>query len=269
MIVSVIQFETGGKEVVLDKGLSLIEKALGDKPDLIVLQELFNTIYFPQYEKKEYFGLAEKIPGITTQKVEEIIRGRDAAVITPLFERVGNRYFCSAVVVDSDKGLVGTYRKIHIPTVETIHEPFYFQGGDLGHTVFDVGGVRVGIMLCYDRHFPESARIYGLHGVDLLCVCSATPKKAAWPWFFEMQAHAFSNCYALACANRAGTEDGIGFLGSSFISSHKGEILARCAEDGDRIITADIDISEIRESRKRLAFYRDRRPDQYDPLVTM
>jgi predicted amidohydrolase len=269
MIVSAIQFETGGKEVVLDKGLSLIQKALRDKPDLIVLQELFNTIYFPQHEKKEYFGLAEKIPGITTQKVEELIRGRNTAVIAPIFEKDIYRYFCSAAVVDSDKGLVGTYRKIHIPTVEKVHEPFYFQGGDLGHTVFEVRGARIGIMLCYDRHFPESARLYGLREIDLLCVCSATPKSAAWPWFFEMQAHAFSNCYALACANRAGTEDGIDFLGSSFISSHKGEILARCGEDGDRIIMADIDLSEIRESKKKLAFYRDRRPDQYDGIATM
>ena len=267
MIVSVIQFETGGKEVVLEKGLSLIEQAIGEKPDLIVLQELFNTIYFPQYERKEYFGLAEEIPGLTTGRVEQIIRGKNTAVIVPIFEKAKDRYFCSSAVVDSDSGLVGRYRKLHIPTVPKLHEPYYFEKGDLGHVVFEVMGARIGIMLCYDRHFPESARLYGLHNADIICVCSATPKTAGGPWFFEMQAHAFSNCFALACANRAGTEDEIDFLGSSFIANHKGEIVARCGEDGDRIITADIDVSEIRESRCKLAFFRDRRPDQYNGIV--
>jgi predicted amidohydrolase len=266
MIVSVLQFATEGKEVVLDKGLRLIEKALEGKPDLIVLQELFNTVYFPQYEKKEYFGLAEQIPGITTEKVGGLIKGSGTAVVAPVFEKSKDRYFCSAAVVDPERGVVGTYRKLHIPTIPSIHEPYYFHRGDRGHTVFEVAGVSIAVMLCYDRHFPESARLYGLKEVDLLCVCSATPKKAAGPWFFEMQAHAFSNCYALACANRAGKEDGIEFFGSSFIANHKGEIVARCKESGDCIITADINIEEIRETRKKLAFYRDRRPGLYREL---
>lgn len=269
MIVSVVQFETGGKEVVLDKGLSLIRKALDDKPDLIVLQELFNTFYFPQYEKKQYFGLAEEIPGLTTKRVEELIRGRNTAVIAPLFEKDGGRYFCSAAVIDSDMGFIGKYRKLHIPTVPTIHEPYYFEKGDLGHVIFERRGARIGIMLCYDRHFPESARIYGLKRADIVCVASATPKAAGGPWFFEMQAHAFSNCFALLCANRAGTEDGIEFLGSSFIADHSGEIVARCGVEEEGIITADIDISKIRESKSKLAFFRDRRPDQYDRIVKM
>jgi len=266
MIVSVVQFETEQREVVTDKGLSLIRKALDEKPDLIVLQELFNTVYFPQYEKKQYFGLAEAIPGETTGRIEDIIQGRGTVVIAPLFEKDGGRYFCSAAVIDSDRGFIGKYRKLHIPTVQTIHEPYYFEKGDLGHVVFEAGGARIGIMLCYDRHFPESARIYGLKRADIVCVASATPKAAGGPWFFEMQSHAFSNCFTLLCANRSGTEGEIQFLGSSFIADHTGKIVARCGVEEEGIITADIDIAKIRESKSKLAFYKDRRPDLYGEI---
>jgi predicted amidohydrolase len=266
MIVSVIQFETKGKEVVLDRGLELIEKALKGKPDLIVLQELFNTLYFPQYENKEYFGLAEEIPGVTTERIAEKVKGSGTSVVAPIFEKSKDRYFCSAAVVDPERGVVGTYRKLHIPTIPNVNEPYYFHKGDRGHTVFEVAGVSIAVMLCYDRHFPESARLYGLKEVDLLCICSATPKSSAGPWYFEMQAHAFSNCFALACANRSGTEDGAEFLGSSFIADHKGGIVAKCRDAGDCIITTDINIEAIRETRKKLAFYRDRRPDLYREL---
>jgi N-carbamoylputrescine amidase len=132
--------------------------------------------------------------------------------------------------------------------------------------VFKTRKANIGIMLCYDRHFPESARLYGQGLADILFVASATPKSAAGPWFFEQQAHAFSNCFALVCSNRSGTEDNIEFLGSSFMCDHKGKVVEAAEETGDRIISCEIDIGEIRKAKKELAFFHDRRPSLYGAI---
>jgi len=267
MIVACVQFKTGGIDSIREKAYSLIEKALVLKPDLIVLQELFTTVYFPQYRDESYFKLAEEIPGPVTEGIRKIVSGTKAVVVAPLFEKWGPWHYCSAAVVDAGEGTIGTYRKLHIPTVKDLNEDYYFKPGDLGYRTFDTTHGRIGIMLCYDRHFPESARIYGLKDVDILVVGAATPKSARPIWLTEMQAHAFSNAFTLSCANRSGTEDKIEFLGTSFICDHKGSVLARAGEEGDEIITAELNIEEARKSRKGLAFYRDRRPELYAELA--
>lgn len=269
MIISVVQFKTSNTDKVKEKGLSLIEKALEDRPDLIILQELFTTIYFPQYEDDSYFKLAEEIPGDTTEKIQELIKGYDVIVVAPVFEKSGNRYYCSAQLIDSKDGYFGTYRKLHIPTVKNLHEDYFFEKGDLGHRTFVTRKGNMGIMLCYDRHFPESAKLYGLHDVDLLAVCAATPKGARNIFITEMQAHAFSNSYYLACSNRCGAEDRIEFLGTSFICDHKGNILFRASEDEDEIILSDINLEEARTSRRELSYYRDRRPELYTGIASI
>ncbi len=266
MVISVIQFKTGDAEEIREKGLSLLERALKDSPDFILLQELFTTIYFPQYINDDFFKLAEELPGSLTDRIGGLIKNADVTVIVPVFERSGNIYYCSAAVVDSRDGYLGTYRKLHIPTVKTVNESYYFKPGNLGHKIFPTRKADVGIMLCYDRHFPESARHYGLNDVDVVFVCSATPKSQKNIWLIEMQAHAFSNAFYLACSNRTGTEDKIQFLGTSMIFDYKGKILEKAGEDEDEIITADIDIDEARAARKELVFFRDRRPELYTEI---
>ncbi len=263
MIISVVQFKTEGVEDIRGRGLSFIEDALKEGPDLVVLQELFTTIYFPQYKDEDYFQLAEEIPGKTTDAIYRIIKSADVAVVAPIFEKYGSEYYCSAAVIDSGSGYLGTYRKLHIPTFKHIHESYYFKGGNLGHRIFQTNKASIGIMLCYDRHFPESARIYGLNNVDIVIVSSATPKSSGKVWFLELQAHAFSNCFSLACSNRSGTEDKIEFLGKSFICNHNGEILAQAGKNSNEIITAEVDIEAARKARNESVFYKDRRPDLY------
>jgi N-carbamoylputrescine amidase len=266
MIVSVVQYGTQGVDEIAEKGMAMIEAALDDKPGLIVLQELFNTAYFPQYKDKRHFCHGEPIPGKTTERILKVIGGTSTVVVAPIFEKEGESYFCSAAIIDARNGVIGVYRKLHIPSVPTIHENYFFKPGDHGHAVFETEAGTLGIMLCYDRHFPESARLYGLAGADILCVAAATPKSARDIWFTEMRAHAFSNRYHLACANRSGTEDDIQFLGTSFICDPGGRVLAQAGEDEDAVIHAEVDIDGARESRKNSPFYRDRRPGQYEGI---
>jgi predicted amidohydrolase len=267
MIVSVVQYSSRSVEDIAERGLALVEKALKDKPGLILLQELFNTIYFPQYKDKRYFCHAEEIPGKTTDRIMKVIGGVDTVVVAPIFEKEGESYYCSAAVIDGRDGVIGVYRKLHIPSVPSLHEIYYFREGDRGHAVFDTRAGRLAVMLCYDRHFPESARLYGLQGADMVCVAAATPKSARDIWFAEMRTHAFSNGYVLACSNRCGREDGIEFLGSSFVCDYRGEVLARAGEDEDRVLSVDVDIVAAREARTNSPFYRDRRPLEYADLV--
>jgi len=265
MIVSAVQFGTMGVEDIRGRAFELVRAALEKGPDYILLHELFTTPYFPQYRDSVYFELAEELPGETTDRLARILEKTGTTVVAPLFEKCGDKRYLSAAVVN-EKGLVGVYRKVHLPTLEAIHEPFYFAPG-AGHPVFHAGGAAFGVLLCYDRHFPESARLYGLGGAELLFVSAATPKGARSMWFAEMRSLAMANACFLVCANRTGKEDAIPFLGSSFICDYQGEILARAGEDGDEIITAVIDVEGSREKRRNHHFYRDRRPDLYGPIV--
>jgi N-carbamoylputrescine amidase len=267
MIISVVQFGTQGSEDIAEKAMALVETALKEKPGLVVLQELFNTTYFPQYEDKRHFCHAEPVPGRTTDRILQIIGGTNTVVVAPLFEKEGESYFCSAAIVDATSGVIGVYRKLHIPSVPKLHETYFFKPGNTGHPVFKTPAGNLAVMLCYDRHFPESARLYGLAGADILCVSAATPKGARSIWLPEMRAHAFSNGCYLACANRSGTEDDIQFLGSSFICDFKGEVLSQAGEDEDTIIHGEIDIGRARELRKNSPFFRDRRPELYGDIA--
>jgi N-carbamoylputrescine amidase len=163
--------------------------------------------------------------------------------------------------------MIGVYRKLHIPTVPSLHETYFFKPGDYGHPLFETEFGRIAIMLCYDRHFPESARLYGLADADILCIGAATPKAARPIWLSEMRAHAYTNGYFLACANRTGTEDAIQFLGTSFICDFRGEVIVQAGEDGDAVISAELDLDEAREARRNSPLSRDRRPDLYGELA--
>lgn len=263
MLVAAIQFKTGDAKDIRDKGLSLIGEALKKKPDFILLHELFNTIYFPQYKTEDYFELAEEVPGETTERIGSLLKGTGTTVIASIFERDMNDHYISAAVIDPDRGVIGTYRKLHIPTITGIHETYYFKPGDKGHVLFKTSKANISVMLCYDRHFPESARIYGLKGAEIMFVSASTPRSARHIWYTEMQAHAFSNLYYLVCANRCGTEGGIDFLGRSFICDYRGKIIEEASEDNDEIIYAEVNLDEARKAREESAFYRDRRPELY------
>jgi predicted amidohydrolase len=159
-------------------------------------------------------------------------------VAVPIFEKEDGSYYCSAVIVDSRDGVIGVYRNR-------------------------------AVMICYDRHFPESAWLYGLHGADIVCVAAATSKSARNIWLAEMRVHAFSNGYHLACANRSGTEDSIEFLGTSSIRYNRGLVLAQAGESEDVVISAELDIDSAGETRIQSPFFRDRRPSEYGDVARL
>ena len=266
---AVIQFSTEGIDNIKDKAYSLIENAAKENPDFIVLPEIFTTKYFPQYEDDSFFKLAEPIPGPTTDEILKIIKGKPTTVVASIYEyeQNNNSYFCSAAILNGKNGYLGKYRKLHIPSAQGIHETYFFKPGDLGHLVFNTDKARIAVMLCYDRHFAESARIYGLKNIDILFICSATPISAKPVWQSELCSHAYMNGYYVACANRAGVEDNIKFLGNSLIFDYKGELINKAEEDEEKIIISEIDIEEARNYRKNLTFYKDRRPSLYKEII--
>ncbi len=268
--VAVVQFSTEGlskKEDIKAKGLKLIKDAAEKNADFIVLPEIFTTRYFPQYKDDESFKLAEEIPGPTTDEIYRIIEGNNTTVIASIYEKEGDKYFCSAAIINGKRGYIGKYRKLHIPTPPGIYEDYFFKPGDLGHVIFEVNGVKFAVMLCYDRHFSESARIYGLKEIDILFVCSATPIGAKHIWQSELCTHAYMNGYYVACANRTGKEDNIQFLGTSLVCNYKGELIEKAEVSEETIIYQKINIEESRKYRKELSFYRDRRPELYREII--
>ena len=269
---SVIQFSTEGFDDIKDikeKAFGLIKNAVDKNSDFIVLPEIFTTKYFPQYKDDSSFGFAETIPGPSTDEILKIIKDKPTTVIASIYEidKDNNSYYCSAAILNGKKGYIGKYRKLHIPSAQGIHEVYFFKPGNLGHMVFEVSGIKIAVMLCYDRHFSESARIYGLKDVDILFVCSATPESARHIWQSELCTHAYMNGYYVACANKSGREDKIKFLGTSLICDFKGELINKAKEDEDIILTAEIDIDKARNHRKALSFYRDRRPGLYGDII--
>ena len=268
---AVIQFSTEDTNNIKEKSFNLINEAIKTNPDFIVLPEIFTTRYFPQYRDDDSFNLAETIPGPTTDEILKIINKKPITVIASIYEheKESNAFYCSAAILNGKRGYIGKYRKLHIPSALSIHEVYFFKPGDLGHVTFETEKGKIAVMLCYDRHFVESARIYGLKNVDILFVCSATPISAKPVWQSELCAHAYMNGYYVACANRVGTEDNIRFLGNSLICNYKGEIINLTNDSEEKIIVSDIDIDEARNHRKNLTFYRDRRPDLYSDLIKM
>jgi N-carbamoylputrescine amidase len=181
-------------------------------------------------------------------------------------------FYNTAAMITSDGDYLGKYRKTHIPHVAPgFWEKFYFRPGNLGYPVFDLGFAKVGIYICYDRHFPEGARCLGLNGAEIVFNPSATVAGLSeYLWKLEQPAHAAANGYFIAAINRVGTEApwNIGeFYGTSYFCNPRGKIIAEAGRDKDEVLTTDLNLDEIAEVRRTWQFYRDRRPDLYGPLV--
>jgi N-carbamoylputrescine amidase len=194
-------------------------------------------------------------------------------LVVPMYEedeKASGIYYNTAAVIDADGTYLGKYRKTHIPHVKGFWEKFYFRPGNLGYPVFETAVGKVGVYICYDRHFPEGARALGLNGAEMVFIPSATSRGLSeYLWRIEQVSHAVANGYFVGTINRVGTEApwNIGeFFGSSYFSNPDGRILAKGSEDKDELIVADLDLDEIKEVRTHWQFYRDRRPDMYESL---
>jgi beta-ureidopropionase len=244
----------------------------------VCLPELFSTMYFCVETRREYFDWAEPIPGPTIDRMAAVARETGIVLIAPVFERAPDgRFYNAAAVIDPDGRVIGKYRKSSIPFMDVArstdprgNEKYYFEPGDLGFPTFVTPFGRIGILICYDRHFPEAARVLGLDGAEIVFVPTATTGMARYLWDLELRAHAVANIYYVCGVNKVGVDAGgssRNHHGASMIVNPRGEILGQASDTRDDIVIADVDLSVIPELRALWGYYRDRRPDMYGPVV--
>ena len=261
----------------LENTVSHIRKAAERGAQLVLLQELFNTIYFCQEIREDYFEWAQDIPGSITQRLCGIASELGIVIVAPFFERrAAGIYHNSLVVIDADGTLMGTYRKKHIPDDPGFHEKYYFTPGEDEYQVFDTKFAKIGPLICWDQWYPEAARIAALKGAELLVYPTAIgtlPEEdeakgseflSAWQTI--QRSHAIANGCFVASINRVGTERDVKFWGHSFVAGPFGQMLAEAGED-EQILVSEVDLARIEKQRQVWPFFRDRRIDTYRPIL--
>ena len=263
------------KQANIETNLQFIEEAARQGVKIICMQEVFTTPYFCAEQNTHWYDSVERIPdGPTVKLMQETAKQHGMVIIVPIYEEeITGVYYNTAAVIDADGRYLGKYRKNHIPhTAPGFWEKFYFKPGNLGYPTFETAFARIGVYICYDRHFPEGARILGLNGAEIVFNPSATVAGLSeYLWELEQPAHAVANGYFVGAINRVGTEQpwNIGeFYGKSYFCNPRGKIIAQASRDNDELVVADLNLDEIREVRNIWQFFRDRRPESYDPIVS-
>lgn len=262
------------KKYMIEKHLTLIETAAGQGVEVLCLQELFYGPYFCAEQDRRWYAMAEGIPeGPTVRLMQDVAKKHGMALIVSIYEEsMAGVYYNTAAVLDSDGSYLGKYRKSHIPHLPPgFWEKFYFKPGNCGYPVFQAKAAKIGVYICYDRHFPEGARELGLNGAEIVFNPSATVAGLSdHLWELEQPAHAVANGYFVGAVNRVGYEKpwNIGeFYGRSYFCNPRGQIIAQGSRDKEEVIVADLDLDEIQEVRRTWQFFRDRRPETYGRLV--
>ncbi|NQS98522.1 MAG: acyltransferase [candidate division Zixibacteria bacterium] len=258
----------------IENHLRMIETASEGEVQILCLQELFYAPYFPAGQDKKWYDMAEPVPqGLTVQLMMETAREYGMVIIAPVMEEaVAGIFYNTAAVIDADGIFLGKYRKHHLPHLYPgFWEHFYFRPGNGGYPVFKTAFADLGVYICYDRHFPEGARILGLNGAEIVFNPSATVKGLAIHlWELEMPANAVANNYFVGAINRVGIEQPWKtgeFFGASYFCDPRGKIIAQAGSDRSELLTAEIDLDLIKEVRAEWQFFRDRRPDSYKPIA--
>ncbi|GLW52176.1 nitrilase-related carbon-nitrogen hydrolase [Kitasatospora phosalacinea] len=264
---------TGDKETMLAAAERAARDAAAQGAQVIGFQEVFNAPYFCQVQEPEHYAWAEPVPdGPTVRRMQALARELGIVVVAPVYEieRPGF-YYNTAAVIDADGSYLGKYRKHHIPQVHGFWEKYYFKPGNLGWPVFDTAVGKVGVYICYDRHFPEGWRALGLAGAEIVYNPSATSRGlSAYLWQLEQPAAAVANEYFVAAINRVGVEEygDDDFYGTSYFVDPRGQFVGEVASDkSEELVVRDLDLGLIDQVRQQWAFYRDRRPDAYGPLT--
>jgi len=255
-----------------------IASAAANGARLIVLQELFDSVYFCQTEDHRFFEWAEPVPGPLTDQLAEIASRHGIVIVAGIFERrASGVYHNAAVVLDSDRGLVGHYRKMHVPEDPGYSEKFYFSPGDLGSGAFQTSVGKIGVCICWDQWFPEWARLTAMRG----CHCLIYPTAIGWldedkanfgesqlqAWQIMIRSHAIANGIFAIAANRVGREAQIEFWGSSLVADPYGNLVASASQTQEETLFADLDLNAITTARTHWPFFRDRRIDCYEHLA--
>ena len=262
------------KESIIQKHIPFIEDAGKQGVQILCLQEIFNTPYFCPGQDAKWYASAESIPGPTIEQMQEYAKKYQMVMVVPIFEKEqAGVLYNSAAVIDADGKYIGKYRKTHIPHTAGFWEKFFFRPGNLGYPVFETAYAKVGVYICYDRHFPEGARALGLNGAEIVYNPSATVKGLSqYLWKLEQPAHAVANGYFMGCINRVGIEKpwNLGeFYGSSYFVDPRGQIVAIASDDKDELLVTEIDLELIDEVRATWQFFRDRRPEAYQDLTAL
>jgi beta-ureidopropionase len=261
------------RERMNEAHLPLIDEAGKQGVQVLCLQEVFNQPYFCPSQDVKWYAAAEKIPdGPTVKLMQEYAKKHSMVIVVPIYEEdITGVYYNTCAVIDADGSYLGKYRKTHIPQVAGFYEKFFFKPGNSGWPVFDTGYCRLGVYICYDRHFPEGWRALALNGAEYIVNPSATVAGLSqYLWKLEQPASAVANGCYIGAVNRVGTEApwNIGkFYGSSYVVDPRGNFLVEASEDKDELVTADMDMDKVREVRNLWQFFRDRRPEAYGPLT--
>ncbi|HRI05082.1 MAG TPA: nitrilase-related carbon-nitrogen hydrolase [Pyrinomonadaceae bacterium] len=258
----------------IDHQMTMVEDAAKQGVQMLCFQEVFTMPYFCAEQTTRWYESVERIPdGPTVKLMQEVAKQNGMVIVVPIYEEEQTGvYYNTAAVIDADGTYLGKYRKTHIPHVAPgFWEKFYFKPGNLGYPCFDTAYARIGVYICYDRHFPEGARCLGLNGAEIIFNPSATVAGLSeYLWKLEQPAHAVANGYFVGAINRVGTEApwNIGeFYGQSYFCDPRGQMLAVGSRDQDELVVADLDMDKIREVRNTWQFFRDRRPDAYGPII--
>jgi beta-ureidopropionase len=264
------------RQANIEKHIPIIEQAAREGVQIICMQEIFTGPYFCAEQTTRWYDSTERIPdGPTTRLMQDLAKKHSMVIVVPIYEEESpGVYYNTAAVIDADGTYLGKYRKNHIPHVAPgFWEKFYFKPGNLGYPVFDTAYAKVGVYICYDRHFPEGARALGLNGAEIVFNPSATVAGLSeYLWKLEQPAHAVANAYFVGAINRVGHEQpwDIGeFYGQSYFCDPRGQFLATASRDRTELITAELDFDKIREVRNTWQFFRDRRPETYEELVEL
>lgn len=266
MRAALIQFTASmNRDDNLDRAESMLETAKTEGAELVCLQECFNNWFFPQTIDPAAQDLAEPLDGPSVTRMRGAAKRLGLHIVAPLYERaMAGELYNAAVLLDDAGEVLGVYRKHHLPMSSHFNEKYYFRPGNSGFPVFDTALGKVGIMICYDRHFPEAARMLGLAGAEFVFIPTATTTRgySRSVWEPELKGHAIANGFYVGGVNRVGTELESTYYGASVFVDPIGEVIAQAGGD-DQVLVADLSAERIHEVRKIWPFYRDRRPDAY------
>jgi beta-ureidopropionase len=264
---------TGDKESMIKAHEEYARQAAAQGAKVVCFQELFYGPYFCQVQDPQYYAYAESVPGPTTERFQALAAELRIVLVLPMYEQEQpGVLYNTAAVVDADGRYLGKYRKTHIPQVKGFWEKFYFRPGNLGYPIFDTAVGRIGVYICYDRHFPEGWRALGLAGATIVFNPSATSRGlSSYLWKLEQPASAVANEYFIGAINRVGIEADLGdddFYGTSYFVDPEGKFVGDVADaHNPELVVRDLDMDLLAQVRDRWAFYRDRRPDAYGELV--
>ena len=266
------------REEVLDKAEELVRKAAAEGANIILLQELFETPYFCQKQKFEYFDLAKPLSeNAAVKRFTEVAKELQVVLPTSFYEKAGNTAFNTIAIIDADGTILGTYRKTHIPDGLPYAEKFYFTPGDTGFKVWKTKYADIGVGICWDQWFPEAARSMALLGAELLFYPTAIGSEPTLNidskphWQHAMQGHAAANIMPVIASNRIGTEtddeSSMTFYGSSFIADQTGTIVEEADRETESVLVHEFDLDAITQMRREWGVFRDRRPEMYGTLM--